>query len=51
MDYGSGMAASFFHGYLKLVLPRNGDRSFEELIFEYEATQHVNEEAVRIKPI
>lgn len=43
MDYGSGMAHSFFHGYLKLVLPKYGDtpESFKDLIYRYEATQQV----------
>ncbi|KAE8740933.1 hypothetical protein FOCC_FOCC013545 [Frankliniella occidentalis] len=27
LDYGSGMAHSFFHGYLKIILPARGDSS------------------------
>ncbi|KAJ8916821.1 hypothetical protein NQ315_005828 [Exocentrus adspersus] len=41
LDYGSGMAYSFFHGYLKLVLPKTGieDKNLKELMEDYEA-QH-----------
>lgn len=43
MDYGSGMAYSFFHGYLKLVLPDYGGegKSIEQLISVYEANHNV----------
>lgn len=37
LDYGSGMAHSFFHGYLKLILPAKGDNNksgWQKLIIE-----------------
>lgn len=39
LDYGAGMAYSFFFGYLKLVLEKTGEdpsKDFGELINEYE---------------
>ncbi|KAJ8975245.1 hypothetical protein NQ317_007365 [Molorchus minor] len=38
LDYGSGMAYSFFHGYLKLVLPKTGteEKNLKELMQDYE---------------
>lgn len=44
LDYGSGMALSYFHGYLKLVLPALGDyhsKSIVERMEDYEARRHV----------
>lgn len=43
MDCGSGMAYSYFYGYLKLVLPDYGGngQSFEDLICTYEANHKV----------
>lgn len=43
MDYGSGMAYSYFHGYLKLVLPDLGYKAqnFRDLISIYEANHKV----------
>ncbi|CAH1259781.1 unnamed protein product [Diabrotica balteata] len=38
LDYGSGMAYSFFHGYLNLVLPKTGtqDKHLKEIMEDYE---------------
>nr|CAI5869092.1 unnamed protein product [Callosobruchus analis] len=38
LDYGSGMAYSFFHGYLNLILPNTGTESknLKELMQDYE---------------
>ncbi|XP_025836425.1 stimulator of interferon genes protein isoform X2 [Agrilus planipennis] len=43
LDYGSGMATSFFHGYLKIMLPNTGgsSRSFLEFIELYQAQHKV----------
>ncbi|XP_044253827.1 stimulator of interferon genes protein [Tribolium madens] len=43
LDYGSGMAHSFFHGYLKLVIPNTGTskKHLEELMKDYEDRHHV----------
>lgn len=42
MDYGSGMAYSFFHGYLKLVLLiGETGKSFKDLISMYEDNHNV----------
>lgn len=44
LDYGSGMALSYYHGYLKLVLPSQGDyhsKSIVERMEDYEASRHV----------
>ncbi|CAH1993707.1 unnamed protein product [Acanthoscelides obtectus] len=44
LDYGSGMAYSFFHGYLDLVLRRTGTESknLKELMQDYEDSHHIN---------
>ncbi|GLV44844.1 sting [Carabus blaptoides fortunei] len=43
LDYGSGMAHSFFHGYLNLILPCTGDerKGLKEQITDYEAQNNV----------
>lgn len=44
LDYGAGMAYSFFYGYLKLVLEKTGEdpsKNFAELINEYENRHNV----------
>jgi hypothetical protein len=33
LDYGSGMAYNFFHGYLRLVLPESGAPGTKGMIF------------------
>lgn len=50
MDYGSGMAYSFFNGYLKLVLQNTGneDKNLKELMEVYEATHGVNFEEYKL---
>lgn len=44
LDYGSGMAYSFFHGYLNLVLPKTGreDKNLKEIMQDYEDKNHIN---------
>lgn len=44
LDYGSGMAHSFYHGYLKLILPCTGDerKGLIEQISDYEAKNDVH---------
>ncbi|KAK9883468.1 hypothetical protein WA026_001645 [Henosepilachna vigintioctopunctata] len=43
LNYGSGMAYSFFHGYLKLILPKSGreDKNLIEEIENYADSQGV----------
>ncbi|XP_018576991.1 stimulator of interferon genes protein [Anoplophora glabripennis] len=43
LDYGSGMAYSFFHGYLNLVLPKTGteEKNLKELMEDYEAENRI----------
>lgn len=44
LDYGSGMALSYFYGYLRLMLPNYGDhmsKNIRERIEDYESRQHV----------
>lgn len=43
LDYGAGMASSFYHGYLKFVLPEYGDKqkNLKDLILDYEAKEGV----------
>lgn len=44
LDYGSGMAISYYYGYLKLVLPTLGDyqsKSIRDRIDDYEDREHV----------
>ncbi|VEN61779.1 unnamed protein product [Callosobruchus maculatus] len=43
LDYGSGMAYSFFHGYLNLILPKTGTESknLKELMQDYEDSHNV----------
>jgi hypothetical protein len=43
LDYGSGMAHSFFHGYLKLIIPKTGtkEKHLEEVMKDYEDTHGV----------
>ncbi|XP_057665058.1 stimulator of interferon genes protein homolog isoform X2 [Diorhabda carinulata] len=43
LDYGSGMAYSFFHGYLNLVLPKSGgeEKHLKELMQDYEDKNHI----------
>lgn len=42
-DYGSGMAHSFFYGYLNIVLPNKGDENYalKELMEIYESTENI----------
>ncbi|XP_023014412.2 transmembrane protein sting [Leptinotarsa decemlineata] len=43
LDYGSGMAYSFFYGYLKLILPKTGteEKNLKELMQDYEDTNGI----------
>lgn len=43
MDYASGMAYSFFHGYLNIVLPEKGtdEKGLKELMQDYESSQGI----------
>lgn len=42
LDYARGMASSYFHGYLKLILPSNNDhQGIRERIALYEAKEGV----------
>ncbi|KAG5875749.1 hypothetical protein JTB14_002051 [Gonioctena quinquepunctata] len=44
LDYGSGMAYSFFHGYLNIVLPKTGneEKNLKELMQDYEDKNNIN---------
>ncbi|KAJ8943534.1 hypothetical protein NQ318_023045 [Aromia moschata] len=44
LDYGSGMAYSFFYGYLNLVLPKTGtqEKNLKELMQDYEDQNDVH---------
>ncbi|XP_015837813.1 stimulator of interferon genes protein homolog isoform X2 [Tribolium castaneum] len=50
LDYGSGMAHSFFHGYLKLIIPHTGtsEKHLEELMKDYEDRHHVKLEFYKL---
>lgn len=43
MDYGSGMAYSFFNGYLKLIMQKSGneDKNLRDLMEIYEGEHGV----------
>ncbi|XP_050499273.1 stimulator of interferon genes protein homolog isoform X2 [Diabrotica virgifera virgifera] len=43
LDYGSGMAYSFFFGYLNLVLPKTGreDKHLKEIMEDYEGSNGI----------
>lgn len=43
VDYASGMAHSFFHGYLNIVLPEKGtdEKGLKELMRDYESSQGI----------
>ncbi|CAG9856363.1 unnamed protein product [Phyllotreta striolata] len=43
LDYGSGMAYSFFHGYLNLLLPKTGreDKNLKEFMQDYESKNQI----------
>ncbi|KAK3926965.1 Stimulator of interferon genes protein [Frankliniella fusca] len=53
LDYGSGMAHSFFHGYLKLILPANGDnlQGIAHRIIKYMEMEQIREEDFPIKKL
>lgn len=44
LDYGSGLAYSYFHGYLNILLPECGDerKGLKELIEQFESQHCVN---------
>ncbi|KAJ3645830.1 hypothetical protein Zmor_023460 [Zophobas morio] len=50
LDYGSGMAHSFFHGYLRLIIPKTGtsEKNLEELMKDYEDEHHVKLEFYKL---
>lgn len=50
LDYGSGMAYSFFYGYLNLVLPKTGteEKDLSELLELFESSQHVTFEIKKL---
>lgn len=43
LDYGSGMAHSYFYGYLNIFLPNRGDENYalKELMEIYESTENI----------
>ncbi|XP_030754304.1 stimulator of interferon genes protein [Sitophilus oryzae] len=50
LDYGSGMAYSFFFGYLNYILPKTGDKmkNLEEMMKDYESLNNVQFECHKI---
>ncbi|XP_034253790.1 uncharacterized protein LOC117652793 [Thrips palmi] len=53
LDYGSGMAHSFFHGYLKLILPAKGDnnKSLRDRINDYIEKENLTDEHFPVKKL
>lgn len=43
LDYGSGMARSFFYGYLRIVLPHSGtsEKGIKEFLKDYEGRNNI----------
>lgn len=43
LDYGSGMAHSYFYGFLKIILPNGGTelKGLKELMMDYEGNQEI----------
>ncbi|XP_077302635.1 transmembrane protein sting isoform X2 [Arctopsyche grandis] len=43
LDYGSGMAYSFFYGYLNIILPNKGDQNYglKELMDIFESSERI----------
>lgn len=50
LDYGSGMAYSFYNGYLKLILTETGttDKSLKQLMEIYEGRHGVKFEVYKL---
>lgn len=50
LDYGSGMAYSFFHGYLNYVLPNTGgeDKNLKEIMTDFESKNGIKFEVYKL---
>nr|CAD7266680.1 unnamed protein product [Timema shepardi] len=53
LDYGSGMAYSFFYGYLQFILPNKGDsnKGLKEKIQDYVSHHKLNESLFPVKKL
>lgn len=53
LDYGSGMAHSFFHGYLKIILPSKGDGtpSIRERILAFMEKEQFQDDKFPVKKL